>query len=291
MSKSIFKNITLSLTLIFLALIITFCGNSFTSDGATLNSDDDYFLIYVQNTPEGHTLFGLEIGINFKDLNKNQIEFENFKLKLINTVNNIKNQEKNYLLEKNNIEGKEKFDFDKNVSFKESTFDYDDNFISYIIDFSSFEVFQYFYDNVNNENKEGFLLSKMSISFSSPYQTEIYSDVSRKDYYLESIKACGKGLSFESYFSNWQPGLYFDFVTLNGRAKSSADVKGIDNLDNYHHIWNLSENNSKKMDINLNIVNKGWWYLLGTLIPLVIMSFAIIVVIVKKKMVDKNSNN
>ena len=106
------------------------------------------------------------------------------------------------------------------------------------------------------------------------------------------IEACS-GLSIAEKMKSYDPVFIFDYANSSNRIKSNADLKYTDGVGAYHHAWGErtnSINSDLVMSITLTSANRGWWYLFGTAIPLVVMCVVIAIITIKNKQ-NKNSKS
>lgn len=218
-----------------------------------------------------------------------------FKLKELLTQDLIK--QKSEITTKYLLENNEEYNPENKIIFGDngqavSGSDY----VGYAIEYANADVFKY-YNNFQTSYKKGFLTDKRSQLLDNPFNNIIEvgsTNMTMADYYksmyLSACSTCGIDRPYSPYY-------YVDYMTLSVRTKSTADTVVKDNENYYHHMWvsdGVYLTGDDEMKLTLNIIHAGWWYLLGTAIPLVIMAGTIIIVKIlnkSKKVVKNNDEN
>lgn len=228
----------------------------------------------------------------------NGLEIKAFKTELASYLNKELNARKTEINNKYLMESKEEYNPENKITFGKNGYAVEgDGFVGYEIVYSSMNVFKY-YNNIGSTYKEGFFYDVSTYLLDNPFNDDFMQGSVKstqaekyKNYYLSA----SEDFSFEDYVAqNYSPSFYNDFASKNSRTKSNADsvLKYSDNY--YHHLWvsdgaNLTTDD--EMNLSLKIIHSGWWYLLGTAIPLVGMIIAIIVVKFTKKGNKKVENH
>ena len=163
------------------------------------------------------------------------------------------------------------------------------DYVGYNIEYASLSVYK-FYNNYVASYKKGFLYDTFSQSFDNIFNNTVQvsgSDITEAEKYKQLFISASEVVGMEDYATvKYQPYYYNDYMTLLARTKSTAYsiVKDSDNY--YHHIW-ISESqnltNDDEMITSFKIIHKGWWYLLGTFIPLAVMGVIILILTIIKR--------
>ena len=283
MKSAIVKRLSLVIVLIFLILLLLFPVGTFSANASELN-DSNYIMTYYFQKRNGEFVVGTEVGIDFKNLSDQELEIATFQERLKFQLDKLLEIEKRYIFEKYDSSEDEMFSPSEHIKFEETYISLEDNFAVYYISFSSFEVYnQYYQDIVLKENINSFLLRKESYHFDNPFYLNGNYRTNKNEEILSSVLLASEGLSFENQFrTSYNPDYYLDFLADKSKARTNANYFGVDSDNYYHYIWKLnSDNNLKNLYINLTFINYGWWYLLGLGVPLLVMGFAIIVTKVK----------
>ena len=264
-----------AITIMLLTFLVPNFSNSYAS-----TAQKNYFYSYFKSYSDGRVEKGLQIGVDYSLFDTSEIE--TFKNKLLDYLRQSQLEEKQQILEKYNPDVSE-YNPDNSVSFEEPYFNAKE--VGYRIVFNSFSTYSYYYNDVQRKLNKGFMVSSLEQKISSPFSKIMENGEKYGEVLLKEIVKLTQGFSAQTSFEdNFKPILQFDFITYNNRVKSNADMKGIDEDGYYHYMWLSGEQGSKEiLTIKLTIVHKGWWYLFAILIPLCIMTIAIIITLVKSK--------
>jgi hypothetical protein len=285
MRKSIKKSLFCVVSLIFVMLML-FAGLGFSRNETNLSQALDkvfYFQLSTENNYDGTVQRRVEFVINSKALNASESEIAIYKQRMENLMVSLYNEEVEYLESKLTSETPDELNF-RNEENPATSFqptylkDYDEYL--FLIKFPSSAMYNYYYDDVEFTSEEGFFVTKT-------YQTQAFPITEEKaTKFKESFLLAIKGLSFESQITNGLVIRYvYDYVTINPRVKSNADSIEQDSSGYYHHFWLMQgDYSTDTVQVSLSVVHKGWWYLLGFGVPLIVMGVAIVVV----KCIDKN---
>ena len=274
----IFKGL---LVVLVLALLIPFGGSV-----AYAQTTNDYIKNSVMVEADGKVnvslIMSCDVPLNLGGYTEEQIKLDIKKLKiqLISYLNDDLAEKKAKIEEIYSQFGQ--FNPEENVVFGSNGKAVEgENFVGYNIQYASVEAYKY-YNNVQSTYKKGFFDNPFNDVYQQGMVTTTVAQKYKNFYILAS-----DGLLFEDFVvNNYSPVYYNDYMTLNRRTKSSAGsvVQDADNY--YHHIWvsdGVSLTGDDEMTLSLNIIHAGWWYLLGTVLPLVVMGVAILVVNLNKK--------
>lgn len=273
MNKTSYKSFAIfALVLLLLFAIIFPQVNSKTyAEENGLN----YVTIYSGSDENGQTFYGLQFGVDFKSIAAEDSEKLTFKDNLVNLAKSFCEGEKAKLLNKSQELSGEKFSFDK-IIFDDNS-DKEKGYFGYEIIFPSFEVFSSYLDEISQEESENLLVSKIVRTIKNPVQKA--SD------YASLIKQEALKMSFgQSFGAKYNPSLTYEFLTLNGKAKSNAKSIVIDDYYVYHHIWDIkTQNETSDLIIQLRVANMGWWYFFALIIPIAVMFIVIAILSLSKE--------
>lgn len=199
------------------------------------------------------------------------IEKEAFKTELAGLLTMDLAEKRSKITEKYLQEGSEEYNPTENIVFGDNgNAVKGKDLVGYNIEYSSVDVYR-FYNNVNATYNKGFFLDKSVQVLDNPFNDAIElsggiftteGDV-LKSLYLSASETVGKK---DYVLQNYNPNFYNDYVTFNKRVKSNAYSVLVDTDNYYHHVW-ISEGtnyiNDDEMQVSLNIIHKGYWYLLG----------------------------
>ena len=216
----------------------------------------------------------------------NNIEIAGFKARLIDALNHDIEEKKAQIISKYSQEQKEEFNPEETIVVGKAVQSEEE--VGYSFEYSSLKVFQY-YNNIETSYKEGFFTDKSKYLLDNPFNDVIEVGntlISVAEKYKNIYLTASQGYSFEEYVvDNYSPIFYNNYMTLNRRTKSNADLTAQDSNGYYHHMWLSDEVNligDYEMKLSLNIIHAGWWYLLGTALPLGVMTVAIIIIKISK---------
>lgn len=267
-----------------LLLPMAFLGLRPTKSYAQTNNHYVKYAIMVEK--DGAINASLIMSTDFAG-NFNAIQRENFRLRLKGILDNEIAEKKAEINGKFNLSGEADYDPNKHIVFGSAV--KGEDFVGYNIKYSSTKVFK-FYNNIETIYEEGFLYDKSTQILDNPFNDSYEDGVNvltvaqkYKNYYYKA----SEGLAVEQYVkTNYNPNFYVDYATLHARMKSTAQSVIQDNQNYYHHIW-VSDaeilTTDYDMVLKFNIIHKGWWYVLGTAIPLGVMFIFIAVVKVLPK--------
>lgn len=287
MSK-IFNKFLIIFSLLLLLPMVFFSTNT----KAYAQAEDDYIQNTITVREDGKVSVSILMSCHLPNSFPTSVKV-GFKIQLEALLNIDIEEKKLELNEKYLLEENEKFNPEKVVSFGTAGGKID-NYVGYEIIYNSVDSFRY-YNTLKYSYKEGFFTDKVSQVLNNPFNDMIEVDGTTKtvaqkykDIYKSAATTVAETFktSFDSIINEYSPYFYNDYMTLNRRTKSNANSIAQDSDNYYHHIW-VSDDNftpDDAMKLSLNVIHAGWWYLLGTVLPLGIMVIAIIVV----KIVNKN---
>lgn len=285
--NKVFKGFLLMIAFVLLLSFFFIGGES-----SFAQTNNDYIKYTIKTTEEGKVsqslIFSTTLPASIDVLKK-----QAFEIQLVAYLNSELASIKNEIELKYLQDSQEEFNPSENIIFgSNGSAVREDGFVGFAIEYSSMEVFKY-YNNILTTYQEGFLMDKYTVAIDNPFNDVEQVDLvimtkgeKYKNFYISAGETIGIGQYLKEYYN---PYYYVDYVTLSHRAKSNSyQVLREKNL--YHHYW-ISEGlnfiEDYEMVLTLNVIHTGWWYLLGTAIPLVIMGVAIVIVVTIKKKKSK----
>ena len=274
---------------VFALLLLTalfFCWGGGTPEASGISN-------YIKNTiifkEDGKVYQSLILSTEFPN-SFSVLDKEAFKTQLRANLDLDLEEKKQEIIDKYSQENKEEYNPIEKIVFGDNGQAVKGkDFVGYSIEYSSIEVFKY-YNKIQTSYQKGFLMDKSSILLDNPFNdtVDLNGVVSTEaDKYIQIFKHSGQVVGMENYVNTqYNPVFYNDYVTLSRRTKSKAYSVVKDDEGFYHHMWisDLQDLTSdEEMNLTLNVIHSGWWYLLGTAIPLAIMFIAIILVVISRK--------
>jgi len=287
----ILKGIWVVLALI---LILPF---AFLGGGEEVKTNAEEIAHYIKHTvkvkEDGKVSASLIFSTEFPNT-YNLIDVNHFKIELKALLDQDLAERKQQIINKFLEENKEEYDPAKKIVFgDQGKAVKGDGYVGYAIEYSSIDVYKY-YNNLQTSYKKGFLIDNSKLILDNPFN-DIYENASvtttQADKYKSIYVKASETAGMEDYVTtNYSPDYYNDYMTKSRRTKSTAQTIVEDGEGYYHHIWisdGVNLHSDDEMELSLNIIHAGWWYLFGIGIPLVVMGFAIVAVVITNKYKNK----
>ena len=277
-----FKGFIIILCLAFL-IPFAFVGGGLKSQA---QSDKNYVKYTILVDGDGKVNQSIIISADIPST-YNGLEIKAFKTELASYLNKELNDIKTKINQKYAVE--QEYNPASEIVFGKNGYAVEgDGFVGYEIVYSSMNCFKH-YNNIASSYEKGFFYDKSKLVLDNPFNDEfaignVKSNMAEK--YKNYFISASQDFSFEDYVAeNYSPAFYNDYATKSSRTKSNADsvVKNKDGY--YHHLWvsdGVNLTTDEEMQLRVKIIHSGWWYLLGTAIPLAVMTVAIIVVVINK---------
>lgn len=295
--KKTFKNIfgCLIVAVVLILLMPIFCGGNSSANAS--NFRGEYISICYSTTKEGYIKWELDVGLNSENRGlADDNEKQTYRMNVRIFVQELFEKQYEEYLTIFNANPIEQYRPEVAIVKKGNPMhDVQGDFVGYSFQFASVGAFNFYHNQNTTDVKvsDNLFLSKQVKREVFPFAKIVETangEVMFANYLKKKMIASCEGLSNESQMLVYNPEFIYDYQTSTNRIKSNADLKYTDATGRFHHAWGKRLNEiTQESEVEISLVqpHRGWWYVFGGGIPLVVMAIAILIVVIKNKKTSK----
>lgn len=274
---------------VFVAFAMLMPCLSFGINANAANFKGDFVCISYEVSKENEVIWSLDFGLNTQARGLEEGEEADYRVAIQLMVQKIRDEKEASIIATYNNSDKTQFNPSECVAWTVVVCDLKSDSVGFKIKYSSIEAYN-FYNGKDTDffkSSTNFLFKKQIKRNVFPFAEKVGKGDSTitlaQDYRTRFISACST-LSIADKIMIYNPDFIYDYATSSNKIRSNADLVYTDKVGNIHHAWGENAHNStedKIMSLSLTTANRGWWYLLGAGIPLIVMTIAIIMIKIK----------
>lgn len=280
---------------ILMALLLLVSNFSFSTVANASNYKGEYISISYELNEDKEVIWSLDFGLNTDKMGLKEEEKATYRVNMQLMVGKLAEKKKKSIVDFYLNNPVEEYKPDNVIKASTPIYDQKTDSAGFKIKYSSIDVYNFynFKENDVNEVQENVFITtqikKTTLPFAEVIEVENQQLYLGQYYYNEFVSAC-KGLSIESQMALYDPQFIYDYQSSSHRIKTNSDLTYNDADGNCHYVWTEKINTLNQLSIvslSLTTANKGWWYLLAIIVPLLVMAIIIAVIKIKDKVSKK----
>lgn len=270
--RKIYGLVILALLLVCAILLVNFLRSPVVS---TSRPSPNYMIYSIKSLDDEKIEKILAFKTNYKNLGLKNDQIEQIQAALVNEMKIAADKEKNAFLKKSgaDLTDIQFFSIDE------------DGVAGYVIRFPSLDSFNFYYNLLQREVKDGSFVDVMTQTLKCPMSEEEEKE------YKNLVTGTIASIAGEEIASKYESTFYFEYVSQKSHVKANASKIEKDEKGYTHYIWLRDKiNRIQNLVIKVNLINYWLWVLLGLFLPLGVMCVAIAIVSFNKDLNKRKPN-